>query len=141
MNHNSYLYNIRDTSDTKNEPNLSANKANVGIFYESSTRYFFLVVTVVTSVTVTPKPSSLGSVVTWEQEQQLLPGFASYGGTELRSLIGTEDEEGRAAKSSTLTGMSSQILQGSGLPLSITWTWFRGGGRVSYRLFASVEGS
>ena len=74
-------------------------------------------------MTVVPKPSSLGSVVIWEQVQQRFPVFSSYGGVGLKSLGGpAEDEDACAAKFSILTGTSSQILHGSGLLLSITWT-------------------
>jgi len=90
---------------------------------KSSTRYFVLVVTVVTSVTVVPKPSSEGSVLMWEQVQRWIPVVSSYGGAEVKSLRGTEDEDGCEAKLSTLTGISSQILHVSGLPLSIIWTF------------------
>jgi len=127
MNHDSPWYNITNTrGDEDKSIHLPAptRKQTSRISHKSSTRYFFLVVTVVTSTTVVPKPSSSVSVVRWEQAQQRFPVFASYGGAEQESLGCTEDEDGCGAKSSTLTGISSQILHGSSLPLSITWTWF-----------------
>ena len=105
--------------EVDNFTGLSQRKQTPRIAHESSTRYFFLVVTVVTSMTVVPKPSSPVSVVRWEQVEQRFPVSASYGGAEPESL---EDEDGCEAKSSTLTGISSQILHDSSLPLSITWT-------------------
>ena len=73
-----------------------ANKASVlKIFHCPSSRYFFRVVTVVTSMTVVPKPSSPGSEVMWENVQRL-PVFPSYRGNGPESLGGTEGEEYRA---------------------------------------------
>ena len=48
---------------------------------------------------------------------------SSYGGTALESVRGRE-EDGSEWESSTLTGISSHILHGSNLPLSLNWIWF-----------------